>query len=460
MQEPNTTEEAEAFIPTAVASNDPSLHEYPTEAEAFIPDVVASNEPSLNPNPTFTVPRKAAKRSERWYQPFFTPARKKPRIKEESPLPPRRSSRRVNAISRTGTFTAAAPPPPNASVVAASTFRRSPRQAKLPQTETSEAQLDGNEDADLSDLDRSLIAAWEERFSELADHRNIHGHCNVPWRCSENFKLAKWVARQRYQYRLHKEGKTSYMMLSRIQKLESLGFEWEWDSLGALWEDRLSELADYLKIHGHCNVPKRYSENVQLGSWVRTQRQEYRLRLKGKRSQMTLSRIQALESLGLEWDCPGAAWEDHLSELAEFSKIHDHCNVKYSENIKLARWVTKQRYHYGLHLEGKASHMTLSRIEKLEGLGFKWNSRGEAWEGRLSELARYRKKHGHCNVSKNSSENAQLGEWVATQRYQYRLHLKGETSLITLPRIQALESVGFEWKPGRWPIETRETKPR
>jgi hypothetical protein len=27
-----------------------------------------------------------------------------------------------------------------------------------------------------------------------------------------------------------------------------------------IMEDRLSELADYRKIHGHCNVPHRYSK--------------------------------------------------------------------------------------------------------------------------------------------------------------------------------------------------------
>jgi hypothetical protein len=58
------------------------------------------------------------------------------------------------------------------------------------------------------------------------------------------------------------------MTLPRIQELESLGFEWEWDSLrrGIAWEDRLSELADYRKFHGNCNVPRIYSENP---SWLR-----------------------------------------------------------------------------------------------------------------------------------------------------------------------------------------------
>jgi hypothetical protein len=41
-----------------------------------------------------------------------------------------------------------------------------------------------------------------------------------------------------------------------------------WASNGtgwSAWEDRLSELADYRKIHGHCNVPG-YSENTKLAS--------------------------------------------------------------------------------------------------------------------------------------------------------------------------------------------------
>jgi hypothetical protein len=64
----------------------------------------------------------------------------------------------------------------------------------------------------------------------------------------------------------------------------------------------------------------------------------------------------------------------------------------------------------------------------------------------LSELANYRKVHGHCNVPWRYNENSKLATWVATQRYQYSLHLKGKPSKITLPRIQALTRLGFEWK--------------
>jgi hypothetical protein len=222
-------------------------------------------------------------------------------------------------------------------------------------------------------------------------------------------------------------------------------------SQGTAWEDRLSELADYRKLHGHCNVPKGYSENTKLATWVTKQRSQYKLHQDGERSQMALPRIQALESLGFEWGSRGApcTWEDSLSELADYRKLHEHCNVPkgYSENTKLATWVTKQRSQYSLHLKGKAPLLFTPHIEALESLGFEWGSRGATctWENGLSELADYRKVHGHCNVPRNYSENAKLGRWVGTQRHQYSLHLKGKTSAITLPRIEALESLAFEW---------------
>jgi hypothetical protein len=293
------------------------------------------------------------------------------------------------------------------------------------------------------------VTAWDDHLSELADYHKIHGHCNVPTNYIENTKLATWVATQRYQYRLHAEGKTSHMTTFRIQELERSGFEWSGVSVTA-WEGRLSELADYRKIHGHCNVPDSYSENTKLATWVATQRKQYKLHLEGKTSPMTTFRIQELESLGFEWDSHGAAWEDRLSELADYHKIHGHCNVptNYIENTKLATWVATQRTQYRLHAKGKTSHITTFRIQELESLGFEWRYTYcyTSWEDRFRELADYRKIHLHCNVPRNYSENAKLGKWVSTQRSHYRFHREGKTSPMTTFRIQELESLGLEWR--------------
>jgi hypothetical protein len=124
------------------------------------------------------------------------------------------------------------------------------------------------------------VTAWEDQLSELVGYCKIHGHCNVPNRYSENPKLGWWVGTQRSNYKFYQEGKISSMTTFRIQKLESLGFDW--DCSRATWEDCLSELAEYRKIHGHCNVPRSYSENTKLNNWVGTQRKQYKLHLEGK----------------------------------------------------------------------------------------------------------------------------------------------------------------------------------
>jgi hypothetical protein len=289
-------------------------------------------------------------------------------------------------------------------------------------------------------------AVWEDRWSELAEYRKISGHCNVPQHYSENTKLGHWVGKQRCQYKLKGDGKTSSMTNFRIQELESLGFEWKPPRVchTVAWEDRLSELAEYRKIHGHCNVPFHFSENTKLGKWVGTQRTKYKLHREGKISSITPLRIEKLEILGFEWGIHKAVWEDRFSELADYCRIHGHCNdpQRHSKNIRLAKWVEKQRCQYKLKGEGKTSSMTNFRIHALEDLGFKWS----VWEDRLSQLADYRKIQGHCNVPYKCSENTKLAHWVTNQRKNYRLHADGKPSPMTLPRIQELESLGFEWK--------------
>jgi hypothetical protein len=226
--------------------------------------------PHQNPYRTVTVRRKAAKRSEKWYQ---KPAKKKQPV-EEPLLPLRRSPRGVTTTSITG----ASAPPPNATVVVASTLRRSLRKTQLPRTETSKAQLDGNDDdsdpppsttVNTSTEWNSRGAAWEDSLSELVDYRKINGHCNIPRNDSKNSNLGEWIKTQRTKYNLHAKGKPLSMTLSRIQALKSLGFEWA--RLGTTWEDSLSKLADYRKVHGHCNVPARYSEKPSwlIGSYAK-----------------------------------------------------------------------------------------------------------------------------------------------------------------------------------------------
>ena len=134
--------------------------------------------------------------------------------------------------------------------------------------------------------------AWIARFDELVDFKNENGDCNVP---NRHGSLGRWVFTQR---RYHKKGKLSQ---ERIKLLESIGFEWvlrvRTDTtltrkLDEQWKTRYTELVQYLTEHGNCNVPQKFGH---LGSWVGTQRQEY------KDGSMPQFRIDYLGSIGFVW---------------------------------------------------------------------------------------------------------------------------------------------------------------
>ena len=145
---------------------------------------------------------------------------------------------------------------------------------------------------------------WNERFHELKAYKAKHGHCNVPIRSGA---LGTWVGTQRRHYRLFKEGKSSSMTDERARQLESIGFQWslvgcviqrDKTSDEKMWNARFHELEAYKGNNGHCNVPR---SSGKLGSWVKTQRHEYRLLKQGKTSSMTDERVQKLESIGFSW---------------------------------------------------------------------------------------------------------------------------------------------------------------
>jgi hypothetical protein len=88
--------------------------------------------------------------------------------------------------------------------------------------------------------------------------------------------------------------------------------------------------------------------------------------------------------LDFEWDYR-AAWEDRLSELADYRKIQ-HCNVL---KIQRRQWMVSAKEQ--LQAAGRSIMTPESRNWKA---WFRMDSRGAAWDERLKELADYRKSTG------------------------------------------------------------------
>uniref|UniRef100_A0A7R9WQU9 Helicase-associated domain-containing protein n=1 Tax=Craspedostauros australis TaxID=1486917 RepID=A0A7R9WQU9_9STRA len=147
-------------------------------------------------------------------------------------------------------------------------------------------------------------------------------------------------------------------------------------------------------------------------------------------------------------------WMERFKQLRAFHGKYGHCLVDPKQNITLSHWVNRQRYQYKRKLDSKHSTMTDERQEKLEQLGFVWDSHVESWERRFNDLLEFKKKYGHTNVPVVYKANPQLGVWVKGQRKQYLndmvkgVHLDESTRG---NRFRRLERIGFRWvlRPSR-----------
>ncbi|KAL3935649.1 MAG: hypothetical protein SGBAC_008869 [Bacillariaceae sp.] len=144
------------------------------------------------------------------------------------------------------------------------------------------------------------VEQWDTRYDDLIEYRKKNGHCCIPYDYPPNPSLARWVKRQRYQYKLYIEKLPSAMTKQRVQALDKLGFIW--DARLAIWERRLAELKLFRAKHGHCNVPSTYQASKSFAAWMQSQRRQYKLHGTSRPTAIAQYRIEALNRLGFEWE--------------------------------------------------------------------------------------------------------------------------------------------------------------
>lgn len=270
------------------------------------------------------------------------------------------------------------------------------------------------------DRDAAKKETWEKMFTSLCQFKNIHGHCNVPQRWAENPELANWVANQR---QMKRKNILNEDFLGRLNEIDFV-----WHTRENLWEKRFSELLAFTKRYGHCNVPKDWTENQQLGSWVNNQRRNH------KKGLLDKERVHLLNEIGFLRDFVDSRWENSYSELLKYYKTYGHTDVpiKWNENPKLGHWVSHQR-----SVRGK-KRLSESQIRRLEDVKFNWKPK-DKWDEMYASLLEFRKLCGHCNVPRNWQRAPELSHWVNRQRSQQR---KGNLDIAC---IEKLEEIGFLW---------------
>lgn len=302
---------------------------------------------------------------------------------------------------------------------------------------------------------------WHERLKQLTEYKTKHGNCNVPVQYEANPQLGRWVNKQRIEYLIRSRGDDHHCITQeRIDALNDIDFCWGLvRSPKEEWPVRYRQLKLYREEHGDCNVPHEYPENESLGHWVSYQRWDYSQRMLGNNanenessSDLSDKRIKALNAIQFTWNVNQEGWDQRCAQLMDYKRKHGDCNVPmdYEEIPQLGAWVQTQRTEYRLK---KLSKM---RTKLLNEMGFSWNygtkMAKEQWRRRFEELMEYKNRYGDCNVPQGFVENPQLAIWVVTQRRNHR-KIKDDDdkkiTKITKDRMEALESIGFQWQLAR-----------
>ena len=208
---------------------------------------------------------------------------------------------------------------------------------------------------------QNLDELWRKRFEELRAFRERSGHCRVP---SSDKPLARWVHAQRDRR------KRGILLPQRVERLESLGFEWipppRSTAIEERWQQMYARLVRFRQEHGHADVPRRFSGVPGLAEWVQDQRYYGRLDL------LHQARRERLDAIGFAWNGRDRwhldRWEKRFAQLLAYRERFGHCRVpqKWKEDVPLGRWVEVQRQFQ------RKGRLSPERIQRLDAIGFQW----------------------------------------------------------------------------------------
>lgn len=128
-------------------------------------------------------------------------------------------------------------------------------------------------------------------------------------------------------------------------------------------------------------------------------------------------------------------WEVMFRALEAYSREYGDCKVpaNWRKNIQLGRWVAMQRYRH------KIGELPKDYVARLTQIGFVWSPADKVWSDMLLRLAKYKKKHGHCDVPSSCPSEPDLANWVANQRHRRKM------GSLAVARVKRLEELGFVW---------------
>mmetsp|Transcript_34320 Transcript_34320/g.61617 ORF Transcript_34320/g.61617 Transcript_34320/m.61617 type:complete len:897 (-) Transcript_34320:68-2758(-) len=184
------------------------------------------------------------------------------------------------------------------------------------------------------------------------------------------------------------------------------------------WNDTYKQLKDYVMKTGDLPpVPSACTTEIDRKLSICVQEMKSLVYSKSERIINAPHRIEALESLGIEWvESSEGRWNKMYERLLTYKRQHKtvrlpsfmQCRKSKDKDLgALRRWVDVQ----GQEVASGAMAKRRDRLKKLQELGLPlkltWE---EEWEHYMVELLKFRSKYGHLDVSGNAASD--LTEFV------------------------------------------------
>ena len=349
---------------------------------------------------------------------------------------------------------------------------------------------------------------WGAKFEELKTFKQQFGHCLVPIDWKENPQLGEWVVMQQEAYKMKRNNNVDAISDENITKLNSIGFQWNpisakqanklplnSNSLIGLSQNQASLKAPVSGLNAKLPF-------LQNASDISPHFQDARQRQ--AELMHKLARIQAMEdavrismnqnvmraqqgnpqlnfppykhigeppssSLYLVGENNHLApvnfsgrFNDNILTRMDVSPFPTNASISNLPSLKdynsaksnACRIVTEESAETLKSNENEPKRKRMFPTDPKEGkkrasfMSSRYpgpQTSDAFWWARFEELKRFREENGHCIVPNRYPPHPPLGNWVSTQRRQYKLWKKGKASSMNNERAKALEDLGFSW---------------
>ena len=224
-------------------------------------------------------------------------------------------------------------------------------------------------------LEGSLHIEWEEYYQAAVQYREEHGDLLIPQRyvTEDGCRLGQWLSNLRTRYRELRDEDMTGAALEQIQRLESIGMEW--NTHETRWDMYFSAAERYYRKHGDLMVPRGYQteDGLKPGLWISNQRSKRKQKVRGR---LTDEQIHRLSRIGMAWDsAQDEQWMRYYSAAKTY--FEQNANLRVSkryetdDELKLGIRVVNQRTCRKKN-EGTSRAMSDQRVRMLSSIGMQW----------------------------------------------------------------------------------------